>query len=114
LENFYTDQYGRVWGNKAISDTTIVTASNNEITISSGVHNHTFNVPVGTYSSMYVTSTSELVVAIKSTLQSNSYPIEVHFGGNHKDTKFNSLVFNMTDGSTIDNISGSFFDAFFK
>ncbi|MEK4006320.1 hypothetical protein [Paenibacillus sp. FSL H3-0333] len=114
MENFYTDTYGRVWGNKAIGDTSVVTTSNNEITISSGVHDYTFNVPAGTYSSMYVTGTSELVDAIKTVIQTNSYPIEAHLGGNHKDVKFNSLVFNLTDGTAIDSISGSFFEEFFK
>ncbi|QSF43561.1 hypothetical protein [Paenibacillus tianjinensis] len=113
MENFYTDNYGRVWGNKAIGDVSVITTANNEITISSGSHDYTFTIPEGTYNSMFVTGVSELVAAIKQTIQNNSFPIEVHFGGNHKDVKYNSLVFNLSDNSVIENISGTFFDTFF-
>ncbi|OMD71235.1 hypothetical protein [Paenibacillus odorifer] len=113
MDNFYTDNYGRVWGNKAIADEVIITTSNNEITISSGNHEYTFNVPTGVYKSMYVTGTSELIEAIKTVIQNNSYPIEVFFGGNHKDVKYNSIVFRLSSGEEIQDITGTFYDHFF-
>ncbi|ASA22782.1 hypothetical protein [Paenibacillus donghaensis] len=113
MENFYTDNYGRVWGNKAIGNVSVVTTSNNEITISSGSHDYSFTIPTGTYASMYATGMSELVDTIKTVVQAQSYPIEVFLGGNHKDVKYNSIVFRLTDGAEIDNITGTFFDAFF-
>ncbi|WP_342423191.1 hypothetical protein [Paenibacillus sp. FSL E2-0178] len=114
MENFYTDNYKRVWGNKAIGDTTVVTTSNNEITVLSGSHEYTFSIPVGTYASSYARGESELVDAIKTVIQTNSYPIEVFLGGNHKDIKYNSLVFRLSDDSEIEEIRGSFYNAFFN
>ncbi|QWU14463.1 hypothetical protein SAMN04487895_101773 [Paenibacillus sophorae] len=114
MEGFYTDAYGRVWGNKTVDETVVITSSNNEITISSAEDTYTFSVPTGIYKSMYVTSSSELVDAIHTTIQSNSYPIDVFLGGLHNDVKYNSIVFRLSDGTEITSISGTFFDNFFN
>jgi hypothetical protein len=112
MEGFYTDIYNRVWGNKAIDETVVITSSNNEITIFSAENSYALNVPVGTYKTSYVTGSSELVDIIRTAIQTSLYPIEVFLGGLHKDVKYNSIVFKLSDGAEIINISGTFFENF--
>lgn len=114
MENFYTDNYNRVWGNKAIGISVVITSTNNEVTIISATNEYVISIPSGVYHSQYVTGTSELIDAIKKEITTNSYPIEVFLGGNHKDIKYNSIVFRLADGSKIQDITGSFFDNFFN
>lgn len=112
MDNFYTDQYERVWGNKEITGEVEVTSSNNVLNIESSSHVYTITVPTGVYVTAYTLNKSELIDAIKQEIQSNSYPVDVYLGGNHKDIKYNCIVFRLSDGSEIQDINGTFFDEF--
>ncbi|WP_019639005.1 hypothetical protein [Paenibacillus fonticola] len=110
---FYVDPYNRVWGNKDIGGDMTVTSSNNTLNIESSSNIYTVTIPPGTYHTEYTLNKSELVEAIAEEFEHNQLPVEVYLGGNHKDVKYNSIVFRLSDGSEIQDINGTFFEAFF-
>lgn len=114
MENFYTDQHGRIWGKRTIEDSTEVTAANNSLTIMATDSSYELTVPPGTYASFYTKGESELVDAITQEIENNLYPFHVYFGGIHTDEKYNVLVFTHHDGNEITDMAGTFFDNFFE
>lgn len=114
LEDFYIDTYKRVWGNKDIGGTVEITSSNNTLNIESSSNIYTITIPPATYHTEYTLNKSKLIEAIAEEFEYNQFPIHVYLGGNHKDVKYNSIVFHLSDGSEIQDISGSFFDEFFN
>lgn len=114
LEDFYVDTYNRVWGNKDIGGTVEVTSSNNTLNIESSSNIYTVTIPPGIYETEYTLNKSELIEVIANELEYNQFPIDVYLGGNHKDVKYNCIVFRLSDGSEIQDINGTFFDEFFN
>ena len=115
MQGYYTDDYKRVWGQKSINgDITIVTDQNDKLNIETDVSSYEIQLKPKTYKTEYTTNYSELIREIKERLASQSHPIEVSLGGFHKDQKYNVVVLRMTNDKDIKNISGSFFDSYFK
>lgn len=114
LEDFYIDTYNRVWGNKDIGGAVEITSTNNTLNIESSNSIYTVTIPPGTYHTEYTLNKSELIEAIADEFEYNQFPVHVYLGGNHKDAKYNSIVFRLSDGSEIQDINGSFFDEFFN
>ncbi|WP_068620005.1 hypothetical protein [Paenibacillus tuaregi] len=115
MENLYTDVYQRIWGNYNIRGRITVSSANNSLTVKSsdgGIY--TISVPGGEYQTDYVLQQSDLVDVINLKLQEISAPLTAYLGSISAEEKRNDVVFQMTNASEITEMTGSFYDAFFK
>lgn len=113
MEGFYTDNYKRVWGNRAINGDIVITDQNNLFTVETDDSTYDITISPGTYFTEYTKNYSELIDEFKSKVTLSSFPVEVSLGGYHMDQKYNTVVVKMTNGKDILNLTGSFFDQVF-
>lgn len=115
MEGFYSDVYERIWGNFNIRGKITVNSSNNSLTISNSDNvSYSITIPEKEYNTDYVFSISEIVDVINQEFETSNIPVKALLGYIYQGDKLNSIVLEMTDGSSIASMSGTFFDAFFK
>lgn len=114
MNGFYKDSYKRVWGNKSINGEVVITTANNVLSVESADGIYEITLAPGTYRTEYTTNKSELIAEIQNKITISSFPIEVFLGGNHQDQKFNVVVLRLNNDKDIEDITGSFFEEYFK
>lgn len=114
LNNFYVDDYKRVWGNASINgEIDIILGANDILNVFTDTESYTITLPPRKYTTEYTTNVSDLVEEINRQISLSPLPIEALLGGFHKDQKYNVVVLRMTNGKDIADLSGSFFDNYF-
>lgn len=113
MDEFFTDNYKRVWGNKTINGEIEITDQNNILTIETDDSTYDIAISPGAYATEYTRNYSGLIDEIKNKITLSSFPIEAFLGGYHKDQKYNVVVVRMTNGKDIINISGTFTNEYF-
>lgn len=113
MDDFYIDNYKRVWGNAHIDGDVTIHAANKTLTIQDeNIQSYTISLTEGFYHTEYTKNSSELIEELNKQFRNNSLPIEALLGGYHKDEKYNTVVLRMTNERNITEISGSFCSQF--
>ncbi|MGM1044903.1 MAG: hypothetical protein ACQEXX_02015 [Bacillota bacterium] len=115
MENFYTDDYKRVWGNKKINgEIEIIAGQNDTLNIVSDGNSYTLTLPAKKYETEYTRSQSELVDELNNQISLSTLPFQALLGGYHKDQKYNVVVLRNINDQDITSITGTFFDHLFS